>query len=153
MGVSGSGKTTVGKLLAQQLNIPFYDADEFHPQSNIDKMTAGQPLDDSDRKPWLELLSQKIFTWDRKRGAVLACSALKESYRSILSSQLQLHWVFLEGSKELIKHRMKERAHFFPEQLLQSQFDTLEVPDYGIHADINQPPGTLVPYIIKQLKA
>jgi len=132
MGVSGSGKTTIGKLLAEKRNIPFFDGDDFHPKSNIKKMTDGFPL-------------TKI------NGAVIACSALKESYRQILTSNTNhIHWVFLSGDFETIKQRLEERnSHFMKSDLLKSQFDVLEVPKYGLHVSIKEKSQNIVNSIIK----
>ena len=156
MGISGSGKTTVGQELARRLNLPFYDADDFHPGANIQKMANGQPLNDEDRRPWLDILGRKIEEWeqDRKGGAVLACSALKESYRRKLATipDDRLHWVLLDGTKKLIKRRMEQRKHhFFEAALIDSQLADLEKPDYGIHVDINQSPTEIVEVILKIL--
>ncbi|WP_028375174.1 gluconokinase [Leeuwenhoekiella sp. MAR_2009_132] len=151
-GVSGSGKTTIGLLLSEKLNIPFKDADDYHPQANVDKMKSGVPLNDDDRKPWLEILDQKLQEWDDKEGAILACSALKESYRKILAKHVDLFWVFLDGSFEVLKSRLDDRKdHFFDPLLLQSQLDTLESPDYGIHVSINQTVEEIVDEILKKL--
>jgi 6-phosphogluconate dehydrogenase len=139
IGVSSSGKSSIGKRLAQSLNIPFYDADDFHPESNIRKMKEGKPLNDQDRAPWLKALNTLLMDALDHTSVVLACSALKEVYRSILSKDLknQVQWVVLDGSYELIASRMEKRSHFMPVQLLQSQFNTWEKPDYGIHLDIS----------------
>ncbi len=120
MGVSGSGKTTIGLQLSDALGIPFFDADDFHSEENVTKMKHNIPLNDTDRQPWLESLAIKISEWDSKNGAVLACSALKESYRSILTEGLGDRAVFihLDGSFELIEARMKARNHFMPPALL-----------------------------------
>lgn len=146
MGVSGSGKTTIGKGLAKALNLPFYDADDYHPSDNVAKMKAGQPLTDADRRPWLQDLATKIQHWCETGGGVLACSALKESYRQLLmSSGVPVQWIYLQGDPELIQQRMHERSgHFMPSGLLQSQFDTLEKPVYGWHLDIRSTPEELV---------
>ena len=139
MGVSGSGKTTIGKLLSEKINIPFYDADDFHPAENVEKMKKGIPLNSSDRYPWLNLLAIKIKEWSKKEGAVLACSALKEKYRKVLESDYNaIIWIYLSGSKELIKNRLEGRKdHFMKSDLLDSQFNDLEIPEYGIHIDIS----------------
>lgn len=151
-GVSGSGKTTIGLLLSEKLNIPFKDADDYHPQANVDKMKSGQPLNDEDRKPWLEILDQKLQEWDDEEGAILACSALKESYRKILAEHVDLLWVFLDGSFITLKSRLDNRKnHFFDPLLLQSQLDTLESPDYGIHVSIDQTVEEIVDEILKKL--
>ena len=137
-GVSGSGKTTVGIALAESLGLPFYDADDYHPQSNKRKMEMGEALNDADRAPWLTTLSELITTWNNKDGAVLACSALKEVYRKKLESGSKVNWVHLKGTKALIEERLKLRkGHFFNSKLLDSQFQTLELANYGLSVDIN----------------
>lgn len=154
MGISGSGKTTVGKLLAAALGLPFYDADDLHPEANKQKMAAGQPLNDNDRWPWLEKLGNKIREWNNEYGAVLACSALKESYRQKLATVpgSDLKWVLLHGSRDVIKQRMEQRQeHFFDPGLLDSQLEALEKPAYGIHVDINKSPEVIVDAILKEL--
>ena len=152
MGVSGSGKTTVGKELASRLDLPFYDADDFHSESNIEKMRNGTPLTDLDRYQWLQLLSEKIEKWNTDGGAVIACSALKEDYRSILSSRTKVDWVYLSASFETIYDRMKKRDHYMKSEMLQSQFDTLEIPNYGIHVDASHSVRETVSKIITQFK-
>ena len=148
MGVSGSGKTTVGQLLAKQLAIPFYDADDFHPKANIDKMASGIPLDDEDRTPWLLKLKEEIRSWGQ--GGVLACSALKESYRAILSEGNSIQWIYLDGDYKTIFKRMEARNHYMKPELLQSQFETLELPSYGIQASVDQTPEAIVSKIISK---
>ncbi len=150
-GVSGCGKTTIGTLLAKKLDIPFYDADAFHPKANIIKMSKGLPLNDSDRKPWLEAIGEAFSTWEK--GGVLACSALKETYRALLNTYgKNIQWIYLDGSFELIQQRMEARkGHFMKSNLLQSQFDTLEIPDYGIKVSIENEPQVVVQQILKQL--
>ena len=142
MGVSACGKTTLGKALAARKNLPFFDGDDFHPQANIDKMTAGIPLQDSDRMGWLERLNKLAREQGSQAGAIIACSALKESYREILSrnqNALQV-WIVMLGSFEQLLTRIQSRkGHYMPPSLLRSQFDTLEVPDYGIHLDCTKP--------------
>jgi carbohydrate kinase (thermoresistant glucokinase family) len=154
MGVSGSGKTTIGIGLAKQLRLPYFDADDFHPESNIEKMKHGIPLTDEDRMPWLTLLANNIKTWDEQGGAVLSCSALKESYRQLFESKSrQVNWVYLKGSFELIQSRLEERAgHYMKSGLLQSQFDTLEEPLYGIHINIDTTTEEIISSIISKLK-
>ena len=118
-------------------------------------MASGQPLNDSDRHPWLLLLSEKLKSWETNGGAILACSALKEGYRKILASKTskQIIWVYLDGSFEIIKIRLKQRSnHFMPAELLQSQFDTLEIPEYAIQVDISLPIDELVSSIISKLQ-
>ena len=152
MGVSGCGKTTVGKLLASKAGIPFVDADAFHPKENIQKMTNGIALTDIDRKPWLENLNRELQQKSQTTGAVLACSALKETYRTMLSKDIEsLQWIYLKGDYELIQKRMQQRVqHFMNVNLLQSQFDTLEEPTYGIHLSINNSPIKIVTQILNK---
>lgn len=131
MGVSGSGKTTVGKALAQRLGAPFYDGDDFHPPQNVAKMASGVPLDDADRHPWLARLHDLIREHlARGETAVVACSALKQKYRDQLRHGNDgLIFVYLQGSFDLLWERMKTRqAHFMKADMLQSQFATLEPP-------------------------
>ena len=132
-GVSGVGKTTLGKAWAKELSLPFFDADDFHPASNKDKMRAGQSLTDEDRWPWLAELKAAFAQWEKEGGAVLACSALKEKYRSFLLREQPnpLHFILLDASKGIISERMKERDHFMPITLLDSQLDVLEKATYG----------------------
>ncbi len=154
MGVSGCGKTTIGKQLALELGLPFFDADDFHPKVNIEKMKNNVPLNDSDRLPWLNILVEKMIHWDKMGGAILACSALKESYRTILSStQTSISWVFLSGTFELISNRLKARKnHYMTTDLLQSQFEILEVPKYGIHVNIDNSIDEIIKHINLKLK-
>lgn len=149
MGVSGCGKTTVGRKLAESRGLPFYDADDFHPISNIEKMKAGRPLNDDDRSGWLKTLSVSLEEWQNDGGAVLACSALKETYRKVLNSRIQkIHWIYLKGSFELITGRLEQRQeHYMPLSLLESQFKALEEPTYGYHPDISHSPEELVALI------
>jgi gluconokinase len=151
MGVTGSGKSTVGKLLAKRLSIPFIEADDFHSEENISKMSHSIPLTDEDRYPWLESVSYQLQLHQHKKGAVLACSALKEKYRRILQKKLQekILWIYLEGSEEKLKERMKNRkGHFMPEELLHSQLATLEKPAYAYSVSIEKEPETIVAEII-----
>lgn len=131
-GVSGTGKTTIGKLLADQLDWPFYDGDDFQPPANLAKMTQGIPLDDRDREPWLQSLSHLLEGISAEGGhAVLACSLLKRAYReAVLSHRPGIRLVYLKGSPDLIASRLRTRLnHFFKVDLLASQFQTLEEPD------------------------
>ena len=155
MGVSGSGKTTVGKALASALGIPFYDADDFHPQDNIVKMEQGIPLQDLDRESWLETLSKNLTQWEVATGAVLACSALKEMYRIALTSGVNndMTWVYLYGRSELIKERMAgRRGHYFKPELLDSQLADLEPPQYGWHFNISSSADHIVKSILDKLR-
>jgi len=154
MGVSGSGKSTIGKLLADQLHLPFLDGDDYHPQENVLKMQAGIPLSDPDRHSWLLRLHHLIGDLRNQDGGVLACSALKESYRKILSDGItdRIKWVLLEGEYDLIKERIQLRqGHFMPLELLASQFDTLEIPPYAIRISIDNNPETIVSCIMSAL--
>ncbi|KRC51412.1 MULTISPECIES: gluconokinase [unclassified Nocardioides] len=160
MGVSGSGKSTVGAALAQRLGVPFEDADDLHPAANIAKMTAGIPLDDEDRIPWLETIGRWLAAND-EQGGVISCSALKRSYRD----QLRAHaaravFVHLHGTREVIARRQAARpGHFMPASLLDSQFDTLEPlaeDEVGLVIDVDQPVDVIVqqfvdsPYVGRQ---
>jgi gluconokinase len=139
MGVSGSGKSVVGKALAQNLGWDFFDADDFHPPANVAKMAGGIPLDDSDRAPWLDALRDLISSsLKAERPAVLACSALKERYRQhLMDGNDGVRLVYLKGSYDVIWSRMTMRAgHYMKPAMLQSQFSTLEEPADAVTADI-----------------
>lgn len=153
MGVSSSGKSLIGEKLARKLGVPFYDADDFHPEENVEKMTSGQPLNDNDRLPWLQILARNIVQWEQAHGAVLACSALKESYRIILSpSATPVRFIYLKGSKELIAQRMQKRSgHFMPESLLDSQFEALEEPEDTITVNIDKSPDQIIQSILREI--
>lgn len=153
MGVSGSGKSTIGHLLSEQLGIPFADGDDFHPKENVEKMRQGHALDDTDRQGWLEAIQQFALQAQTKQGAIIACSALKEKYRALLSKDIEkVYWVYLKGSFEQISQRLQRRSdHFMPASLLQSQFDTLEVPNKAIIVDIDQAPGEMIHKILLEI--
>ena len=147
MGVAGSGKSTIGELLAKKLNMPFFDADDFHPPANIQKMAAGTPLDDADRLPWLENIARTARQHTGRQGAVIACSALKSQYRSVLAAGIEAHvqWIYLQGNMETIRQRMENRKdHFMPPGLLRSQFDALEPPQEALIVDISESPEAIV---------
>ncbi|MFN3683667.1 MAG: gluconokinase [Fimbriimonadaceae bacterium] len=152
MGVSGAGKTTVGRLLASRLGCAFLDADDFHPPANVAKMAAGQPLTDEDRAPWLDALAQQLSRHDR---VVLACSALKASYRQRLASaRPDLRVVWLHGEPELIRPRMEARKHpYMPASLLDSQFRDLEPPTEAIAVDVSRPPQAIVEELTRILES
>lgn len=155
MGVSGCGKTTVGKKLAGKLNLSFYDADDFHPEKNVKKMESGVPLNDDDRYPWLEILSDNIARWNKSEGAVLACSALKKSYRDHLRKEINssVTFIYLKGSKELIYDRLKNREeHYMPSSLLDSQFKTLEEPEDAITITVDSDLENIIKEIMEQLR-
>ncbi len=146
MGVSGSGKTTVGELLSQQTGVPFFDGDDFHPQANVDKMAHGTPLTDADRAGWLADLARHIGQWEHEKGAILACSALKESYRTALQAGARqpLDWVFLTGDRALLLQRMESRqGSYMKANMLDSQLATLEMPTYGLHLNVADTPQQL----------
>src|SRR5882724_4089288 len=154
MGVSGSGKTTSGKLLSEKISIPFFDADEFHSTANKEKMKTGKPLTDEDRSGWLITLNQLAREQQEKQGAIIACSALKEKYRKILSAGIAapVIWVFLQGNYELILERMKTRTgHFMPPEMLSSQFETLETPSKAITVDVAGSPEKIVATVISKI--
>jgi gluconokinase len=155
MGVTGSGKTTVGSLLAKRLNFLFVDGDDFHSEANRAKMHSGQPLTDEDRKPWLELLAAKIKTWlEQEVNVVLACSALREAYRETLiaDEKERIPILLLSGSFELFHERLAKRNHpFMNKELLQSQFDTLEKPADAIYLDASLTKEEVVDAAVKEL--
>jgi gluconokinase len=154
MGVAGSGKTTIGKLLAESLGWKYFDADEFHSASSIEKMKNGIPLVHADRQPWLESLQQVIReTLEKSESAVMACSALKQSYRDLLLIDERVRLVYLKGEYDLIQKRLQDRSeHFMNPQLLQSQFDALEEPTEGLHVDIESSPREIVQLIRTKLR-
>jgi gluconokinase len=155
MGVSGSGKTTVGEVLARQLGWTFVDADAFHPAANIAKMHRGEPLNDEDRRPWLEALRKRIEEACRRgENIVLACSALKHAYQEYLQHKEpeRIHYVYLSGSEELIRKRLAARkGHFMNPNLLHSQFETLEPPEHAVQVDITPPPEVIAAEIRRKL--
>ena len=153
MGVVGSGKTTVGRLLAQELGWQFADADDFHSSANVEKIRHGIPLNDIDRQPWLDHLHEYLMDCSARRGGVvLACSALKHSYRQHLQKGLEVRFVFLKGSADLIAERLRSRqGHFADEQILASQMADLEEPEEAITVDIAKSPAGIVSEIRKRL--
>ena len=154
MGVSGVGKTTIGKMLAERLGVPFFDADDFHSQANLKLMRRGEPLQDNHRQAWLEELAGHIQKWHQDKGAVLACSALKKKYREQLSSipDEDLTWVFLHSEYEVIYERIASRkGHYFKPDMLQSQYDILEHPDTGIHVDVQATKEEIIKEIMEKI--
>ncbi|SMP21274.1 gluconokinase [Algoriphagus winogradskyi] len=138
-GVSGTGKTTIGSGIADKFELPFFDADNFHPKENIEKMSLGFPLNDEDRMPWLQALADILVAHEKTGGAVLACSALKESYRQMLKVQDDVRWIHLKGERDLIWERMLARKnHYMKATMLDSQVATWEEPDYGLKLNIAQ---------------
>lgn len=153
MGVSGCGKSTIGRMLADTLCLPFFDGDDYHPEKNIQKMSKGEPLNDEDRYSWLLALNTLAIA-HRNEGGVIACSALKESYRNILERGLAPTpvWVYLEGSYESILRRLTQRSdHFMPSGLLRSQFDILEPPKNAIRVSIELEPSQIIKEILKKI--
>ena len=156
MGVSGSGKTTIGTLLAERMGAVFADADDYHPAANKAKMAAGNPLNDEDRQPWLETLNQLMRGWNESgKGGVLACSALKESYRTTLASGMPagaVKFVLLDGDRELIASRLAHRKHeYMNPKLLESQLATLEPPADALTVVNDRAPEEIVEKILQEL--
>ncbi len=154
MGVSGSGKTTAGKMLADRLGCPFYDGDDYHPSANVAKMAAGIPLNDEDRAGWLAALADLIRGGlARRESGVIACSALKKKYRDVLRVDAkQVKIVYLKGDYEAIWARMRTReGHYMKASMLQSQFDTLEEPAHALNVDVTLSPEDLVDYIMEHI--
>jgi carbohydrate kinase (thermoresistant glucokinase family) len=155
MGVSGCGKTTVGKMLASRLGYPFYDGDDFQPNENVAKMAQGMPLNDRDRRPWLLAMHNLLVGIAAKRGkAVLACSALKQDYRDLLVSGLEgIRIIYLKGEYAILEDRLKRRpGHFFKASLLGSQFEILEEPEGALTINVDNPPEAIVARIRKELE-
>ena len=153
MGVTGSGKTTLGRLLAHRLGCGFTDADDFHPAANIGKMRAGLPLTDEDRGPWLLALRAAIAAWQsRGESHVLACSALRQAYRDVLAPAGGVVFVLLSGASDLMAARLAARpGHYMNPALLGSQFATLEVPEGAMQPDISRSPDEIVAEILSKL--
>ena len=156
MGVTGSGKTTVGHILAERLSWPFLDGDDFHPEANVAKMAAGTPLTDEDRWPWLRTLADEIGgRVDRGTSCLLGCSALKKEYRRALRAerhQSQVRFVHLSGPEKLIAARLASRVHrYMPASLLRSQFEALEPPLDGVVVDIDTTPNEIANRVLRAL--
>lgn len=154
MGVAGAGKTTVGKLLASQLGWEFADADDYHSAANVEKMRHGIPLTDADRAPWLEALRALISDWlTARKNAVLACSALKQSYRDSLRVSPEVCIVYLRVSTQVLHQRLRDRhGHFMTEAMLQSQLAALEEPEGAVIIDADSPPAKIVAEIMSRLQ-
>ena len=155
MGVSGSGKTTVGARLAQELGWSFYDADDFHSEANREKMAQGIPLNDADRAEWLKSLQALIQKHvEEGTSCILACSALKQRYRDTLAVNEKVRFAYLRGSFEQIETRMKLRKdHYMPVELLKSQFEALEEPRDAVIVDISHSPDKIIQIIRKGINA
>ena len=159
MGVCGSGKTSVGMAIAQKLGCRFLDGDDLHPRANIIKMSEGHPLNDEDRSPWLVRISDVFFSLSRRsENAVIVCSALKKKYRDIIRDGNDVLFVHLVGSYDLILERMKKRqGHYMKESMVQSQFDTLEMPTADetdvISIDITPPLEEVIAKTLAEVEA
>jgi gluconokinase len=154
MGVTGSGKTTVGMMLADAMQCPFLEGDSLHSKANIDKMGHGVPLTDADRAPWLSAIHARMLdVFGHGHSLVVGCSALKQSYRAALAEGIPVTWVYLKGSAKLIRTRLQHRTnHFMKANMLASQFEALEEPSDAIVADVSQPPAAIVEHILVELK-
>jgi len=155
MGVSGSGKTTIGEALARELGWEYLDADDYHPKANVAKMASGVPLEDADRWPWLEKINEELLKIQKQdRSAVVGCSALKQAYRERLARGLRdFEVVYLRGDFALLQSRIAARKHrFMPATLLQSQFDALEPPAHAVEVDVSVPVESSVSKIKEQLR-
>src|SRR6267142_1602070 len=154
MGVSGSGKTTIGQMLADAIPCPFLEGDSLHPRANIEKMSRGIPLTDADRAPWLSAIhAHMVDVFNRGDSVVVGCSALKQSYRIVLADGLPLILVYLKGSQDLIRSRMLHRAsHFMKVEMLASQFEALEEPSDALVVDVSESPGAIVEWILSELR-
>ena len=155
MGVSGSGKTTIGRVLADELGWTFLDADDFHPPASVAKMAAGMALSDEDRWPWLDRLADELRALDERRSnVVLACSALKQEYRDRLKRAGELRWAYLKGDAATIEPRLATRHdHYMPASLLASQIATLEEPAEAIVVDIRKSIAAQVAQIATSLRS
>src|SRR5262245_13170510 len=153
MGVAGSGKTTVGHLLAAAIPCAFLEGDTLHSHANVEKMSRGVPLTDADRAPWLaEIHASMLDAYQRGDSLVVGCSALKQSYRAILGEDLPVAWVYLKARRNLIESRMTARAgHFMKANMVASQFDALEEPADAIVVDVDQAPEAIVNQVLSQL--
>lgn len=158
MGVTGSGKSTIGTLLAERTGAVFADADDYHPAANKEKMAAGHPLNDADREPWLETLNELMRGWfDAGKNGVLACSALKERYRATLAAGMPtgaVKFVWLDGSRDMISERLLERHHeFMNPKLLESQFEALEPPKDALRIVNDRSPEEIVSQILEYVSS
>ena len=154
MGVAGSGKSTVGTMLAEAMRCPFLDGDSLHSAANIEKMARGIPLTDADRAPWLAAIHARLLEVFRSgRSLVVGCSALRQSYRAALAGGIPITWVYLKGSEALIRSRLqRRRGHYMKADMLASQFEALEEPSDAIVADVSQTPALIVDQLLTALR-
>ena len=154
MGVAGSGKTTVGTMLAETMKCSFLEGDSLHSKENIDKMSHGIPLTDADRAPWLAAIHARIVeVFERGLDLVVGCSALKQQYRRRLAKDVPITWVYLKGSPALIRARLQHRpSHFMKADMLASQFEALDEPSDALVVDISASPGTIVKQIVSHVR-
>jgi carbohydrate kinase (thermoresistant glucokinase family) len=155
MGVAGVGKTTVGELVADQLELPFHDADDFHSEANRRKMAAGVPLTEKDREPWLRDLARRMRAWEAEGGAVVACSALRRRHRDLLARAGPVRFVWLDAEEETIRSRLASRkGHYMPPELLDSQLATLEPPgpDEAVRVEAVGNPAETADAIVSALR-
>ena len=155
MGVAGAGKTTIGEMLADAIPCPFLEGDSLHPRANVEKMSRGIPLTDADRAPWLSAIHARMAdVHNRGDSLVVGCSALKQSYRSVLADRLPVTFVYLKGSMELIRSRLVHRtSHFMKANMLDSQFAALEEPSDALVVDASESPAAIVERILSALRS
>jgi gluconokinase len=155
MGVSGSGKTTVGRMLADAMHCAFLEGDSLHSAANVEKMSHGIPLTDADRGPWLAAIHTRLLdSFRHGRSVVVACSALERSYRTVLAEGIPITWVYLKGSAALIRSRLQHRTgHYMKANMLASQFEALEEPSDALVVDVSRPPAAIVEQILAELRA
>ena len=154
MGVSGSGKTTVGTMLADAMHCAFLEGDSLHSAANVEKMSHGMPLTDADRAPWLAAIHARLLdSFRHGESLVVGCSALKQSYRTVLVEGVPISWVYLKGSAALIRSRLQHRTgHYMKADMLASQFEALEEPADALIVDVSQPPAAIVEQILADLR-
>jgi gluconokinase len=155
MGVAGSGKTTVGTMLAEAMNCQLLEGDSLHSRKNIDKMSHGIPLTDGDRAPWLAAIHARILdAFERGLDLVVACSALKQQYRKLIAKDVPITWVYLKGPPALIRARLMRRPkHFMKANMLPSQFDALDEPTDALVVDVSAPPNAIVGQILSEVRS
>ena len=154
MGVAGSGKTTVGTMLAEAMHCAYLEGDSLHSPANVEKMSHGIPLTDADRAPWLAAIHARLLdSYRQGESLVVGCSALKRSYRTVLADGIPITWVYLKGSAALIRSRLQHRSgHYMKADMLASQFEALEEPSDALIVDVSPPPGAIVEQILTELR-